>query len=213
MTDNRRRPYHRGNVREDLIDCAERILVEESLDHITVRRLTSTIGVTPANFYNHFENLQELLAHLAARKLRAVQARTDAARQRHRKPILRIRASAREFVHCAMEEPQAYVLMFGHLVASLNRFPVYRDAAEDAFEVSVNDLYGEEIYDRTNPTESHRRCLHGYALFALLNGLARDVIDGLVNFKDPREINQFVDDMIDSLVMGRAHADLSHRFS
>ncbi|MEQ8485280.1 MAG: TetR/AcrR family transcriptional regulator [Pseudomonadales bacterium] len=206
-----KRTYHRGNVREDLLSAAEDILDTESLESITVRRLTSTIGVTPGNFYNHFENLNELLAHLGAKKLRAMSARTEAARNRHRKPILRLRAAAREFIHLAADQPQAYQLMFGHLVAALNQYPIYLDAAEDAFEASVNDLYGEPVYDRNDRKASHERCVHGYAMFALLNGLARDVIDGLVGFSSPEEIDQFTDAVLDSLLQGRAFRDLEHR--
>lgn len=213
MDKNKPRPYHRGRVHEDLIECADDILKNETVDAITVRRLTTTIGVTPANFYNHFENLNELLAHLAARKLREMKVQMDASRKRHRKPLLRIRASAREFVHMAMSSPQAYNLMFGSLTGSLNRYPAYRDASEDAFEAFVNDLYGEAIYDRNNLKASHERCLHGYALFALLNGLARDVIDGLVSFDEPQEIDRFTDRMVESLLLGTAHADLKHRLA
>ncbi|XOV90593.1 MAG: TetR/AcrR family transcriptional regulator [Pseudomonadota bacterium] len=205
-----KRTYHRGNVQEDLIASATLMVETDSLENITVRRLATSIGVTPGNFYNHFENLNALLAQVAARKLRQMAARTAEARQRHRKPILRVKSSAREFVHIAIEEPHAYALMFGHHVANLNEFDVYRDAAEDAFEASVNDLYGAQVYDRNDPKGSHERCIHGYALFALLNGLARDVIDGLVTFDKPQEIDQFTDAMVESLLLGTAHRDLKH---
>ena len=62
MKQGNRRAYHRGNVREDLLECAARMLRTESLDQITVRRLAGAIGITPGNVYNHFENLNELLA-------------------------------------------------------------------------------------------------------------------------------------------------------
>lgn len=206
------RAYHRGNVREDLVLAAEQVLDTQTLEDIAVRGLTQRIGVTPGNFYNHFANLNELLAHLAAKKMRDMTAAQDVIRARHRKPLLRIKASSRGFVHFAIEHPQAYRLMFGHLVPTMVEYPVFRDAAEDAFEKSVAELYGEGVYDRNDSKASHGRCPHAYAFFALLNGLARDVIDGLVTLDTIEEIDMFTDTIVESLLLGRAYADLHARF-
>jgi AcrR family transcriptional regulator len=213
MSRSRPRTYHRGNVKEDLITAAERILDGETLEAITVRRLAGEIGVTPGNFYNHFTNLDELLAYVAGNKMRAMSAQVEAARARHRKPLLRIKAAARTFVRFAFEAPQAHRLMFGQRVAALSKYPVFFDAAEDAFERLVAELYGPGIYDRHDPKASHARCPHAYALFAMLNGLAYDVIDRLATLDTVDEIDDFVETMIDSLLLGRAHADLGDRIS
>ena len=63
-----KRPYHRGNVAEDLIAAAVRLLKTERYEDLSVRRLTREVGVTPANFYNHFENLEDLLLTIAAER-------------------------------------------------------------------------------------------------------------------------------------------------
>ncbi len=202
------RAYHRGNVREDLVLAAEQLLDKEMLEDIAVRRLALQVGVTPGNFYNHFANLNDLLAHLAAKKMRDMTAAQDVIRSRHRKPLLRIKATSRGFVHFAIDNPQAYRLMFGQLVPTMVQYPVFRDAAEDAFEKCVVDLYGEGVYDRNDLKGSHARCPHAYAFFALLNGLARDVIDGLVTLDTPAEIDRFTDTIVESLLLGRAYADL-----
>jgi AcrR family transcriptional regulator len=209
----RARPYHLGNVKQSLIEATEKLIDAESLDAVTVRRLTGLVGVVPANFYNHFANLDELLAHVAARKMLELTAAMDEVRARHRKPLLRVRAAARAFVHFARDNPQAYRLIFGQRVESLTQYPVFRDAAEDSFEVSVIEMYGENLYDRSDPKGSHRRCAHAYALFALLNGVAYDVIDRLATLDTIDEIDEFVDMMIDSLLLGRVYADLHERFA
>ena len=61
-----RRRYHKGNVAEDLMAVAVRILETERVEDLSVRRLAREVGVTPANFYNHFVSLNDLLLDLAA---------------------------------------------------------------------------------------------------------------------------------------------------
>ncbi len=213
MSRKKTRGYHLGNVKESLLAAAEQIIGTETLDSITLRRLTAIVGVVPGNFYNHFADLNELLAHVAAKKMLELSAAMDAVRSRHRKPLLRLRAASRAFVHFAWENPQSYRLIFGQRVEALTQYPVFRDAAEDAFEASVFEMYGEPIYDRNDLKGSHVRCAHAYALFALLNGLAHDVIDRLATLDTSEEIDEFVDTMVDSLLLGRAYTDLHERLS
>jgi len=213
MSSRQKRTYHKGNVREDLLSMAEKILKEETVQKITVRSLTSRVGVTPGNFYNHFENLNELLANVAAKKMRERIKRVKDARNKHRKPLLRLKAGARETVHMAFENPESYRLMMGNLVPSLTDYPVFYDAAEDSFEALNKELYGEGVYDRHDLKASHKRCPHSYALMSLLNGVTRDVIDGLVNLDSLEEIDEFTDTMMDSLLCGRAFFDLEDRLT
>src|SRR4051812_9067388 len=60
------RAYHKGNVAQDLLEVATRLLKTERVEDITVRRLCREVGVTPGNFYNHFPTLEWLLLDLAA---------------------------------------------------------------------------------------------------------------------------------------------------
>jgi AcrR family transcriptional regulator len=62
----RPRQYHKGNVAEDLKLAALRILDTERVEDLSVRRLTREVGVTPANFYNHFQTLTDLLMDVGA---------------------------------------------------------------------------------------------------------------------------------------------------
>src|ERR1700742_246179 len=61
-----KRQYHKGNVAEDLIAVARRILETERIEDLSVRRLAREVGVTPGNFYNHFPSLNDLLLDIAA---------------------------------------------------------------------------------------------------------------------------------------------------
>lgn len=208
MAGRDRKPYHKGNVKEDLLNAAKAAVHESTLDAITVRGLCAAVGVTPGNFYNHYANLDDLLANLAEIFFQEYGKRVDDARSRHRRPLLRLKAGAREFVHFACENPEVYRLMFGSRVPNLMKEPVYRAASEAAMRKTVTELYGADIYNLEDTAKSQKECIHAYAYFALLNGLARDVIDGLVDLYTPEDIDRFVDRVLDSLLQGELHKDL-----
>jgi AcrR family transcriptional regulator len=60
--------------REEVIEAARRIVAEEGVERLTMRRLASAIGSTPMALYHHVRNKEELLVLLlddhAARTLR-----------------------------------------------------------------------------------------------------------------------------------------------
>ena len=60
------KPYHKGNVSEDLFAAASRLIETEGLESLTVRRLCREVGVTAGNFYNHYPSLEHLLLDVAA---------------------------------------------------------------------------------------------------------------------------------------------------
>lgn len=204
--------YHKGNVKEDLLEAAGKVLDESGLEAVTVRKLCNVVGVTPGNFYNHYANLDDLLAHLWVRFFSEYRARIVIARNRHRRPIKRLKAAAREFVRFAMDNPAHYRLLYGSSVSSLMmKHEMLTSASDEVFRHTVMEIYGEDVYRTEDRPWSQRNLPHAYAYFALLNGLARDVIDGLVEFEAEEDIDPFIDRIIDSLLGGKAYADLGHR--
>jgi hypothetical protein len=116
-------------------------------------------------------------------------------------------------VRFACKKPHRYRLVFGSAVWKLRTHPTFLDAAEDAFEALVKMLYGDDRYDRHDLRASHVRCLHAYALFSMMNGLAHNVIDGLVSLETPKEIDDFTDAVTASFLLGVAHEELAERLS
>lgn len=105
------RPYHRGNVAADLRAAAERILASENLEDVSVRRLAREVGIAPANFYNHFRNLDELLAKIASSSLeQAITRAVTTWSGPGSKPELLV-ASATEFIRFCLKNKQLMRLM------------------------------------------------------------------------------------------------------
>ncbi|HEY1709561.1 MAG TPA: TetR/AcrR family transcriptional regulator [Rhizomicrobium sp.] len=204
------RAYHKGNVTEDLLKAASRILGTERVEDISVRRLAREVGVTPANFYNHFPSLDDLLLNLAADGFDAIRHDAEA--------IIASRKSRREallqrswlFVEFAMANKQLFRVMFGYLPnsASHDRF---REASNASFGQLVYLVYGKDIFDPSDLEATHSRSRAAYAVFALVYGLARNIIEEQFQFKtgNRAEIKQFVEDAVSTMLDGTLTKELA----
>lgn len=61
------RPYHHGNLREALLEAAERALEAGGVDKLTLREISRELGVSHASPRHHFADKRALLDALAQR--------------------------------------------------------------------------------------------------------------------------------------------------
>lgn len=170
------RAYHKGNVAEDLRAAALRILTKEKVEDVTLRRLTREVGVTPANFYNHFANVEDLLLDIAADGFDDLSKASERAWKKQGGKADVLVALATEFVRFGCRKPQLLRLMFGHETHRKNQR--FHDAANGSFAELVRFIYGEDRFDPNDSARSHEHCRIAYGFFAFCYGLARTVGSG-----------------------------------
>ena len=178
-SDEVRTPYHKGNVPTLLLEAAERLLDQESVEDVTARRLCRDVGVTSANFYNHYPSLDYLLLEIAAKYFRK---RSQERRRLLKKGLAREDAMveiALNTVELGIRHPQVTRIMFGQIQdTSIN--PNYTRESDIGFAILVQLVQGEDLYDPYDLKLSHARCKPTYTFMSFIYGLAflvsRDVI-------------------------------------
>ncbi|MEM1112950.1 MAG: TetR/AcrR family transcriptional regulator [Pseudomonadota bacterium] len=168
--------YHKGNVRERLVDAAEKILKEEELTALSLRRVAREVGVAPSAVYNHFENRDALLAAVAADGHEQLVEMERAAYSGSGNAEDRIRTLALEYLRFAADNPSLYRLMFSPGIAELRSHPDYSSAGEVSFRLAV-ELYGEGSYDPRKTAISYPKAL---STWAILHGAAMQMLDGVI---------------------------------
>ncbi len=107
------RPYHHGNLREALLEAAERTLAAGGAGSLTLRELGRDLGVSHTSPRRHFADKQALLDALALRgfeRLGAITAR--AAKNRGEDFCTRLTRLARAYAGFALKHPALFALMF-----------------------------------------------------------------------------------------------------
>ena len=62
-----RQGYHHGNLKEALIEAAQRFIAERGIGGFTLADAAKLVGVTPAALYRHFRGRDALVAEVAFR--------------------------------------------------------------------------------------------------------------------------------------------------
>ena len=199
----KKKSYHKGNVREGLIQAAEGVLRHEDLGQLSLRRVAREVGVAPSAVYNHFKNREALLVAVAADGYRQL---SDLELKRYAEaanPAQALQMLARDYLRFAAANPELYRLMFSPEVARARIDPELNEAGDTSFRLSVDWWYGEGAYD---PASSATRYPYALSAWALLHGLALQIIDGLVTLdrEQGAEIDALADSAMGVLLEGAA---------
>lgn len=183
---SRRRGYHVGNLRAQLLDEARALLDEGGPAKLNLRTLAARAGIAPGSVYHHYSGKTALLAGLAAEGFHELEsALREAAAGGEGTPI---RSSALAYFDFARRRPGIYALMFDPAILAEAEVGTARDRAFAVLEGLIAQAASQA--DRT-PEQVHKvalavwACGHGAASMTLAGGpdadsqLMEDVIQGL----------------------------------
>lgn len=130
-----RRGYHHGNLREALIDAAQKLIFEKGPGGLTFADAARAAGVSGAAPYRHFRDRDELMADVALRGYEAFSSQLAAAWDEGRPdPIAAFQALGRAYLGFARKEPALFAAMFESGLV-LDEYPPVAAAADRAFAV------------------------------------------------------------------------------
>lgn|GEM_PF-1132294 len=106
------KPYHHGNLREALITTGLRIIDQEGLQALSIRRLAAEIGVSHTAPIYHFSNKNELVAAISTEGFR-IYNRSVAPVLEEPNAETRFIELGRRYMRFASEHSAYYRLIFG----------------------------------------------------------------------------------------------------
>jgi AcrR family transcriptional regulator len=107
-----RQGYHHGNLKEALIEAAQRFIAERGLGGFTLADAAKLVGVTPAALYRHFRGREALVAEVAFRGFTQLSERLGRALKSDGTPLERFTRMGEAYLAFAEQEPGFYAAMF-----------------------------------------------------------------------------------------------------
>jgi AcrR family transcriptional regulator len=101
-----------ADFRERLIAAAEHLFAEHGPDGVTMRQLASALGVSPMTPYRYFKDKDAILAAVRASGFARFASALETATQASVDGVNRSETTGRAYVKFALENPDAYRLMF-----------------------------------------------------------------------------------------------------
>jgi AcrR family transcriptional regulator len=123
-------PADLAQFRNRLCDVAEHLFAEHGPDAVTIRQLAAELGVSAMTPYRYFADKDAILAAVRARAFdRHAQALEDARAAPAADEIERSNHIGAAYVRFALENPEAYKLMFDVRQPGAEAYPDYARAA------------------------------------------------------------------------------------
>ncbi|HBW3328317.1 TetR/AcrR family transcriptional regulator [Klebsiella pneumoniae] len=176
--------YHHGNLRQELVDAALKMLRGEEGEELTLRAVARAAGVSRTAPYRHFRNKSALLAAVAEAGFSKLGERCDQVMPLQGGPRERLHLLGKAYVHFALDEPALYRLMFGTELGSIKND--HSDLAVGAKQ--VYDRMRIAVEDILSPASASHAAVEGacFGAWSLVHGLASLLIDRSVNVPEAR---------------------------
>jgi AcrR family transcriptional regulator len=171
--------YHHGDLRNALLEAAERLVRERGAERVSLRGIARAAGVSHAAPYHHFVDLEDLLAAVAASgfirlrnmMLERAVAATDA------NALGRLQEAGVAYVSFAAANSELYRLMFSARLRDSRDHPELTRASVAAYE-ALGKLLARMAEGEDTAMSDAGWGEAAQASWALVHGLAMLLIDG-----------------------------------
>lgn len=187
--DNKNR-YHHGNLRDVLLVEARRLLLEQGIEGLSLRRLAERADVSRSAPYHHFSDKQALLCALALEGFEDLQQLLDGIDFETQD----LRTAMKQFVQCylrfATEQAEIYDLMFGRLLWKHGQpTPELKEVAYQTFRYYARRV--DAVFKAQGMDDSKDTLRLAQANWAMLHGISRLLIDGIyIDLDDMDAVSQ-----------------------
>lgn len=167
-----------AQFRDRLCDVAEHLFALHGAEDVTIRQMATALGVSTMTPYRYFKDKDAILAAVRARAFdRHAEALENARAAPAEDSIERSNAIGAAYVRFALENPEAYKLMFDVRQPNAADYPDFVRAAERShatMTAHLRDLAAEGLFDGDADYVGHLywAALHGPIMLQLSGMLA-----------------------------------------
>jgi AcrR family transcriptional regulator len=112
MGSKQRREREKEALRQDILDAARELFVNEGYENVSMRRVAEKIEYSPTTIYLHFEDKASLLYAICEETFAGLCKRMEALRSDDDDPVEVLRRGCRDYVDFGLNHPNHYKLTF-----------------------------------------------------------------------------------------------------
>jgi AcrR family transcriptional regulator len=133
----KRKPYHHGNLREELLEAAIRLIAEVGPTAFTLREIARRAGVSHNAPYRHFRDKDDVIAAVATQGYRELNTAMLEAAKPETDAIRRLKCAGLAYIAFALRRPEHFTVMFDAPISRRTN-PEAAQASERAFGTVVS---------------------------------------------------------------------------
>ena len=138
VTSGRKRRGEGHTRREEILQAAKELFLEEGYDHTTIRRIADRVGISAPALYLYFEDKDALMLALCDQTFGHLMEAIDEIEKTVTDPRERVRRFGEAYVRFGLSHPDEYRLVFlgGHMPESIRKVG-HRAATDDPTKPGV----------------------------------------------------------------------------
>ncbi|MCZ2723112.1 TetR/AcrR family transcriptional regulator [Marinomonas sp. 15G1-11] len=177
---NTKSTYHHGDLKQSLVLTATKILKEDGVDGLSMRKLADQVGVSRTAPYHHFKDKTALLCNIAEQGflLQSKNLSTYIINPKKSNCLTLFKEYVYSYIQFAEEHRETYDLMFGRDIwKAENITDSLKSESKNSFKLWVQwveILQKEEVLPKTDPPLRVAQ-----TTWATLHGMCRLLIDGI----------------------------------
>jgi AcrR family transcriptional regulator len=180
--------YHHGDLREQLLKAATKMIKENGVSQLSLRKLASQVGVSRTAPYHHFKDKNELLCAIAEQGFKdRNQTMENLASKTVTDSSVQLKEYMIEYVRFAQHNPEIYELMFGRTIwkQQIDNQSL-KDSAYPSFQ---HQLEVTKHWQNMGLLDKNANSLRlSQVIWGTMHGIAKLLIDGI--YKDNSQIEE-----------------------
>jgi AcrR family transcriptional regulator len=134
MNTQTNKPYHHGDLHEEILCAACELLEENNIASLSLRAVAKKVGVSHTAPYRHFKDKESLLAGIAALGYDELGTQlADAVKSHPGDPAAQLQEAGHRYLQLAVNNPQCTQLMFAGVLPCDDTYPELKASGESAF--------------------------------------------------------------------------------
>ena len=161
-----KRPYHHGNLSTELVEQGIKLLEEEGLEALTLRRVAKEAGVSPAAPYSHFKGKKALMTAVAKEGYLRFERKLQQGAENDEDYVVGLGLG---YVQFALENPALFEIMFSRELVEMIEFDASGKSFGSSYQLLVRTM-------QRNPLEqfgSEYQILDTVFVWSLVHGVAK----------------------------------------
>jgi AcrR family transcriptional regulator len=107
-----RKTRQKENTRQEILDAARDLFVNEGYDNVSMRKIADKIEYAPGTIYLHFKDKAEILDTLCQQTFEKLHTRMEAIRNDTGNPVDALRRGLRTYIQFGLDNPNHYIVTF-----------------------------------------------------------------------------------------------------
>jgi AcrR family transcriptional regulator len=107
-----RKSRQKESTRQEILDAARDLFVNEGYDNVSMRKIADKIEYAPGTIYLHFKDKAEILDTLCQQTFDKLRTRMEAIRNDTGNPVDALRRGLRTYIQFGLDNPNHYIVTF-----------------------------------------------------------------------------------------------------